>query len=272
MCYNDDTRRCIMIDKFFDLWESYAIEIIIGILIIWLILSISLWGIFRKVNQKPWKAFVPLYQLFPLMIITDTPIFFVALLFLPFVNILAILFVSYRLGIVFEQKGIMKYGLIICPLIFYPILGLCKFPYKPSEQVETENIDTNILYNQMSNTPITDVLKETTTSLPNVPLPNQTPKATLESESKAPTLSNIDEKIDIIDIDNEDETWNDVKKTEEEVKKVVNINPLDNDPLFNPKAKPIKQGDLEHYKICPQCGAKLAIDATTCFLCGNKVG
>ena len=81
-----------------------------------------------------------------------------------------------------------------------------------------------------------------------------------------------EEQVDIIDIDNEDETWHETEKQKEEKKKIVNITFQEYDPLFNPKAKPIEKGDLEHYIICPQCGAKLKTTADTCFLCGTKIG
>ncbi|MCI8446690.1 MAG: zinc ribbon domain-containing protein, partial [Bacilli bacterium] len=129
---------------------------------------------------------------------------------------------------------------------------------------------------------------DTDTSVPSVPLD---PIAQMEmEESNTDTVSlnniysleetkntsNIEEANHdgfILDIDPENNTWQDkVKLTEEELtKKVVTIDSATENVTFTSKEKPVEVANLDKFKICPNCHTKLDSRAKVCFLCGSPI-
>lgn len=248
---------------------------------IFLALLLFSWGkLFEKVDIDGYKALIPLYNLYLLLNIAELPIFMIPILLIPGINIIAFWIMSFRVGERFGKKRSFQVGMSLLPFIFYPILSLSDCIYKEDEQGDVRDEDRNtMMYHQFPGVAVDEVISEVDSP---IQTENQTvssvslePKANIVEES-SPSLGIVEEPVDtdiILDIDNEDSTWQDKKKlTEaEETLKVVTIDPLKDDPLFNPGAKPVKVASLDHYKTCPNCGARLDVDAEICFLCGKQI-
>ncbi len=92
-----------------------------------LVMMTSLAIIFKKIRIKPWKAFIPFYDIVVMFNTVEIPIWMIILCFIPFANFIGIPFLTILLGWKFGtycHKGIiMKLGLMFFPPLFYPFLA-----------------------------------------------------------------------------------------------------------------------------------------------------
>ena len=264
--------------------ETYLIPVIIVVSIFLLIMLISCFRIFEKAKIDGYKVLIPLYNLYLFVKIADLPIFIVPLLLIPFLNIFVFWFISYRIGERFHKNFIFNIGLCIFPFLFYPILAFTKSLYKPAEEMgQIRSQDQNsTLYNQfpaveevvseelpIKPVPLEETYQEPVTQLE--PVPNETPVIE-QPENPLGVVEEMEQDNLILDVDNES-AWEDKEQLSETelTKKVVTIDPIKDDPLFNPDAMPVKAASLDQYKVCKHCRARLDMDAKVCFLCGHRI-
>jgi len=89
-------------------------------------LLISLWYIFKKAGKGGWEAIVPVYNCVVLIEITGLPMWYIALFFVPFANVYAMIMVFLELAKRFKQTTGFAIGLMfLCP-IFLGILAFNK--------------------------------------------------------------------------------------------------------------------------------------------------
>lgn len=127
--------------------KTNSIFIIIGI--IWLFtlfrsILIMMCGkkIFKKANRNPKTAMYPILNLFSMLEICDINTFFGILLFIPVLNFVVLFMMSYKLGVVFNTGFGYKIGLLIFPLMCYPLLSISEKPYKVSDDAYFKAMDS----------------------------------------------------------------------------------------------------------------------------------
>jgi len=87
---------------------------------------ISLWYVLKKAGKEGWEALVPVYNWIVLLEITGLPMWYVALFFVPFGNVYAMVRVYLELAKTFKQSTGFAIGLIfLCP-VFLGILAFNK--------------------------------------------------------------------------------------------------------------------------------------------------
>ncbi|MGP8321515.1 MAG: DUF5684 domain-containing protein [Methanosarcinaceae archaeon] len=94
--------------------------IYLGIIIIFIA---SYWKIFAKSGQPGWAAIIPIYNIYILLKIVCRPSWWLLLYIIPFVNIIVSIIVTLDLSTRFNKGTEFGIGLILLPIIFYPILG-----------------------------------------------------------------------------------------------------------------------------------------------------
>lgn len=273
--------------------QNYFWPIFIVLAVFIVIMIISNWKIFEKADIDGYKVLIPIYNLYLYLTIAELPLFFIPAFFVPFLGLIVFWITSYRIGKLFGKKIGFRIGLCVFPFVFYPILAFSYSLYKAEEEVGIIALkDRNTtMYNQfpeVSNqveeiapshdaTILMPVENENTT-----PVLNEEKLQTVEPfppiieddaiENEQPALTPMEDDL-ILDVDHTDETWQNEKPLteEEQTLKVVTVDPLKDDPLFNPNAKPIKVANLDQYKICPVCQTRLDLDAKVCFLCGSRI-
>lgn len=103
--------------------------------LIWLAVMVlviaSMWRVFSKAGQPGWAAIIPIYNMIVLIQIIRKPIWWIILFFIPFVNLIVMILVALELAKVFGKGGGFAVGLILLPIIFYPILGFGDARYVP---------------------------------------------------------------------------------------------------------------------------------------------
>jgi hypothetical protein len=122
----------------------FAILLPVFLLVYKVIVDISRGKLFEKANQPRWRSLIPGWNIYKTATLANKKIFFIIslalIVFLPFiaaltgVKFLAYLspllsvilhcVVMYSLGKVFGRSSLFALGLVICPLIFFPILAL----------------------------------------------------------------------------------------------------------------------------------------------------
>ena len=92
-------------------------------LIISLVTVISYWKIFEKAGQPGWTSVIPVYNTIVLLKISQKPEWWVILYFIPLVNTVIHIIVSIALAECFQKDTGFALGIILIPLVFYPILA-----------------------------------------------------------------------------------------------------------------------------------------------------
>lgn len=92
--------------------------IIIGIISI-----VSMWMIFTKAGKPGWASIIPIYNVVVLLDIVGRPVWWILLLLIPFVNIIAIIIIYNDLSKAFGKGVGFTVGLILLSFIFLPMLA-----------------------------------------------------------------------------------------------------------------------------------------------------
>lgn len=89
----------------------------------------SLWKIFVKAGKPGWAALVPIYNTIVLIEIVGKPTIWILWLLVPCVNIVFAVWLTNLLSKSFGKTEGFTIGLLIFPMIFYPILGFGSAQY-----------------------------------------------------------------------------------------------------------------------------------------------
>jgi hypothetical protein len=84
---------------------------------------ISLRKIFIKANQRAWASWVPMYNAYVTLKISEKPGWWLLLLFIPIINWVIIILTMVGLAENFGKKGGFAFGLSFVNMIFFPILA-----------------------------------------------------------------------------------------------------------------------------------------------------
>ena len=111
-----------------------AIAAIIGamlipIIIVAVIVIIGQWKVYEKAGKPGWASLIPIYNTIVMLEIIGKPIWWFFLLLVPCVNIVFAIWMINLLSKSFGQSEGFTVGLILLPMIFYPILGFGNYRY-----------------------------------------------------------------------------------------------------------------------------------------------
>ena len=104
-------------------FEALGIGWIIFMLLIAVLMIVSMWKIFTKAGQPGWAAIIPFYNLFILLRISGRPEWWIILWLIPCVNIVIQILVYLDLARVFGKSTGFGVGLILLPIVFFPLLA-----------------------------------------------------------------------------------------------------------------------------------------------------
>jgi hypothetical protein len=93
------------------------------------LLVVSEWKIFTKANKPGWACLIPIYGTLVLLEIIGKPWWWIFLLFIPIVNLVFAIWMKNLLSKSFGKDEAFTVGLLLIPIIFYPILGLGSSKY-----------------------------------------------------------------------------------------------------------------------------------------------
>ncbi|MCD4790901.1 MAG: DUF5684 domain-containing protein [Bacteroidales bacterium] len=99
----------------------YALFIIYFAIIVLLI--VAQWKIYTKAGKPGWACIIPIYNTIVLLEIIGKPWWWLLLLIIPVANIIFAVWMINLLSKSFGKSEGFTVGLILLPIIFYPILG-----------------------------------------------------------------------------------------------------------------------------------------------------
>ena len=135
-------------------------KVITIVLVIWALtlgrsIVIMLGGkkIFKKASKSEQTAMYPILNLFTMLEVVDISTFFGILLFVPGINLIILVWMSYKLGYVFNTSMVYRIFLILLPFLFYPLLAFSNKSYKLTDEQYFKAIDNTQSKNLMIDTP-----------------------------------------------------------------------------------------------------------------------
>jgi len=81
------------------------------------------WKIYTKANKPGWACIIPIYNIIVLLEIIGKPWWWLLLMLVPVVNIIFAIWMANLLSKSFGKNEGFTVGLVLLPIIFYPILG-----------------------------------------------------------------------------------------------------------------------------------------------------
>lgn len=90
------------------------------------------WKMFEKAGQPGWAAIIPFYNLYVLCKVAGKPGWWLILMLIPFINLIAFIVVSVGVARNFGHGILFAIGLLLFGFIFYPILGFGGSQYQPA--------------------------------------------------------------------------------------------------------------------------------------------
>ncbi|RAV30626.1 DUF5684 domain-containing protein [Sinomicrobium soli] len=124
-----------------------AVAGLIGMVIylaIIVLLIAGMWKVFEKAGKPGWAAIVPIYNIVVLIEIVGKPMWWIVLLLLPCVNIVAQVWITNLLSKSFGKSEGFTIGLVLLPFVFFPILGFGDARYQGPSAQEAQVIDPEI--------------------------------------------------------------------------------------------------------------------------------
>jgi hypothetical protein len=107
----------------------------IGMMVVWLVVVVlmiaGMWKVFEKAGKPGWAAIVPIYNLIVLLEIAGKPVWWVILMLIPFVNLIVAILVLVAVAKNFGKGVGFAIGLLLLPMVFYPMLGWGDAQYHP---------------------------------------------------------------------------------------------------------------------------------------------
>ncbi len=99
-------------------------------LLIFLLMVAGLWKMFQKAGEPGWAAIIPIYNMYIALKIIGRPVWWLILFFIPVVNFIVGIIVTIDLAKAYGQGIGYAIGMLILPIIFYPLLGFGSATYQ----------------------------------------------------------------------------------------------------------------------------------------------
>ena len=104
-----------------------------------ILMIISLWKIFKKVGKPGWASIIPIYNIYIMCEIAEKEWWYVLLSCVPFANIYAMIVLYNGMAKKFGKSGGFVAGMILLPVIFFPMLAFGKDAAIVNNQPNTSN-------------------------------------------------------------------------------------------------------------------------------------
>ena len=104
-----------------------------------ILMIVSLWKIFKKAGKPGWASIIPIYNIYIMCEIAEKEWWYVLLSCVPFANIYAMIVLYNGMAKRFGKSGGFVAGMILLPVIFFPILAFGKDAAIVNNQPNTSN-------------------------------------------------------------------------------------------------------------------------------------
>lgn len=94
------------------------------------VVIIAQWKIYEKAGQPGWACIIPFYNIYILLKIVGKPGWWLALLLIPIVNFVMLIWITNLLSKSFGKDEGFTIGLLLLGIVFYPILAFGNAEYQ----------------------------------------------------------------------------------------------------------------------------------------------
>ena len=98
---------------------------------IFIVLIAAFWRIFTKAGQPGWMSLIPILNIYILLKIAGKPGWWLILMLIPIVNIVIWILTALAVAENFGKSGGFVIGMVLVPIVFYPILAFGDAQYSP---------------------------------------------------------------------------------------------------------------------------------------------
>ena len=102
-------------------------------MVVMVVVIAGIWKTFTKAGKPGWACLIPIYGPVVMLQIGGRPIWWLLLMFVPFVNLIIFLIVGIDIAKAFGKGAGFGLGLTFLGFIFYPILGFGSAEYLGAE-------------------------------------------------------------------------------------------------------------------------------------------
>ena len=95
-----------------------------------ILMIVAWWKIFTKAGQPGWACIIPIYNLYVWCKIVGRPWWWILLMLIPLVNFIIVIILIIDLAKSFGKGVGFGIGLLLLPIIFFPILGFGSAQYQ----------------------------------------------------------------------------------------------------------------------------------------------
>jgi len=104
--------------------------VMILMLVVAVLMIVSMWKIFTKAGKPGWASIIPIYNLVVMLQIAQKPEWWIILMLIPLVNLIISIIVAVGIAEKFGKTSGFAIGMILLPIIFYPILAFGDAQYQ----------------------------------------------------------------------------------------------------------------------------------------------
>ena len=104
-----------------------------------ILMIVSLWKIFKKAGKPGWASIIPIYNIYIMCEIAEKEWWYVLLSFVPFANIDAMIVLYNGMAKRFGKSGGFVAGMILLPVVFFPMIAFGKDAAIVNNQPNTSN-------------------------------------------------------------------------------------------------------------------------------------
>jgi F0F1-type ATP synthase membrane subunit a len=116
----------------FENWGNHLIIVFPIIAALAILQIVATWRIYQKAGQPGWASIIPFYNFYVLLKIVEKPGWWLIWMFIPLANLVVFIWTANLLSKSFGKDVAFTLGLILLPIIFYPILGFGNAEYHGS--------------------------------------------------------------------------------------------------------------------------------------------
>ena len=164
--------------------------------IIFILVIIVYWRIYKKAGKPGWASIVPIYNTIVLLEIAGLPLWYIALMFIPFANIYATIKMYIELAHKFGKSTGFGVLMVFFPVICFPILAFSKNAVYDNGIIETLNTMNQNVAATPVETPIQpQVATENVIPVQTEQLLTPQPVSNIQNINQAPTQNIPQENI-----------------------------------------------------------------------------
>ncbi len=101
---------------------AFSLFFFVVVLAVSVLSIIGMWKVFEKAGKPGWASIIPIYNVFVMIQIAGRPDWWLILAFIPIVNLVLVV-LPFDIAEKFGKGAGFGLGLLLLPLIFYPMLG-----------------------------------------------------------------------------------------------------------------------------------------------------